>query len=110
MHTTEKLASTMTEIDAALQAGRFDQLDRLARQLDDDLVTLDQVLPTPEMLVQLRERSTTTMAMLAAAEAGVTAARRRLTELAAIRDGLVTYADDGRRQVFSTRNDHGHRA
>lgn len=109
MNVAENLHTTMAAIDKALLSGNFDELGRLAEQLGVNNSRLESLPPSPEVLKSLHNHAATTMGVLAAARDGIAAARQRLKELAAVRDGLVTYADDGRRHAFSIRGDHNHR-
>ena len=71
-------------------------------QRADAVAALDGSLPDAARLQALRRQAGDIAVLLEAARQGVDAALRRMAELDALRSGLGTYGDDGRRQRLRT--------
>lgn len=106
----ERLQQAFDRIDAALGSGDLAALPALAEQLDAGVAQLLAHPPMGPALEQLHQRTLATQQLLAAARDGITAARARLDEIAAVRSGIVTYDGAGNRRLLPNHSDHAHRA
>lgn len=102
MLSADQLPDLLAKMRQALQRGDLAALEPLSRQLDAAITALTERPAAPDLLQAIRHSAVETEGLLDAASRGIGAARRRLTEIAAVRRGLVTYAGDGQRQVIGT--------
>lgn len=90
----------LDELRLALLRGDLAALEPLAVRLDQSCIDLSRHPASPDSLHEIGRRASETMELLAAAGRGVLAAKRRLVEIATVRQGLVTYGGTGQRQVL----------
>lgn len=102
MTPADNLEAALDDLAQALRAGRLQAMGALGDRLADAVAALDGTLPDAARLQALRRQAGDTAVLLQAARQGVDAALRRMAELDALRSGLGTYGDDGRRQRLRT--------
>jgi len=98
MMPADRLAGSLDALRLAARQGDFAAFDHLAGRLADELAALETDPPDLETLARLSAQATDLLVLLQAAGQGLAAARRRLTEIEAVRRGLGTYGRDGQRR------------
>ena len=96
MQMAERLEQILDCIHDAVVAGDLLLVRGLATELDSLLAELPR-LHDQGLADRLRAKAARNAACLQAAARGVRAARRRMTEIRAVQDGLATYDGQGKR-------------
>lgn len=91
---------TLATLEAALRAGDLRALGALEAEIEAATAALEQTGAPAAAMVRLRHRARRLAAMLAAAQAGIGAARHRLHDVARAKEGLGTYDRAGTRKVL----------
>jgi hypothetical protein len=94
-----EIVAILDATHAALLEGDLDAIGPMARRLDDLLGTMQQC--SANTLTLIRAKAARNAKTLQAAEQGVRAARRRLSELQEAASGHRTYARDGHRAIVA---------
>lgn len=101
MPQVDAVLTVYADLRAALRQGDFAALEGIAARIEVALDALAGADPTAGDLDLLRAEALRAADLLDAAGRGVAAARRRIAEIDAVRQGRATYAVDGRRQVIA---------
>lgn len=92
---SKRLSAELDRVYRVLRSGKLDGLAAATQALEAELARLDPV--DAAGLDLLRHKAQRNAACLDAAARGIRAARRRLSEIRMIENGLGTYDDKGRR-------------
>lgn len=96
-----RLIRILHQMAEAARQGDLGTLGPLAEEATAALAAPSARRPDSAELARLHRQARTTARLLAATAEGLRAARRRLREIAAARDGSGTYGPEGRRPAAS---------
>lgn len=102
----ERVMIALEALETALRSGNLTRLEALEAEIADASEALAGSGAPIRVLTDLRTRTRRLAAMLAAAQAGVGAARQRLNEVVQAREGLGTYDRAGARRVLPADASH----
>ncbi|MFN3936827.1 MAG: hypothetical protein ACK4KW_04535 [Gemmobacter sp.] len=94
------LESLLVTLRADLLTGRLDRLDRLAEAIERATAEAEAAPPPVEALRRIRRLADGITAPAEAAMRGIRAARLRVAEIAAARQGFAPYGIDGQRRAL----------
>lgn len=101
MSPAEHLHDSLDRLYSAARRGAYQEFAALADKLSGDLHLLEAEGDSADRLAAVAHRATEVAQILQAVDSGFTAARLRIAEIRAVRNGQGTYGEDGRRRALA---------